>query len=604
MSRMSTELESVLPRLVCAYEAGRLVPFLGAGMSAGACPLWGEFIANLEREAATQGYQSPAADLLAQDGAPNLIRRANHVVRYLKNLDLPGFPHRVRAALAPNTGKARPGPPAQTIALGNLGWPLILTTNYDDWLYYYMARRKVRLSVRGRSPEDCHRVLYSLHAPDEPICWALQGFLGGQDLEGQEAVRKGCHPWKALEDELVIGHEEYRRVTHFSPHFRRAFAEVFRNRSLWFLGTSLSEAYFQDLFGEILEMTGPNPYPHYAFVRRGEADPHFLHTRFNTVVVEMDDYRQLPKWLDEFGKAVQSSHGRPVRWDYAVQCPDRVKEGQACVSLQIIRGELPHPGDGECIAISAGRSLADPFPSHHLHPLLRSILGVSFTSVRQLDGLLEPPAPGGKYVRRFRDKPVFVVVARDADGIRNRRDARMLAEAIQELMARVEESGYPLVRCQLLAGGSRVFPKVTSLIEMVRGYGLWRRSRAGDARTLPSLAIHLVDPDALFAVSTARIDILELLTCEDVRFWVEIVRPFGSVERYLLHLPGNTPLGEITAMFGVPEQGWCIDVYPRPRSDWEPPSLAEIRNPSTPLTLELVGVLHGSTLRLQPAGVK
>ena len=41
-----------------------------------------------------------------------------------------------------------------------------------------------------------------------------------------------------------------------------------------------------ELFGEALEMTGMSPYPHYAFVQKGEVDPDFLRSRLNILVIE------------------------------------------------------------------------------------------------------------------------------------------------------------------------------------------------------------------------------------------------------------------------------------------------------------------------------
>ena len=40
-------------------------------------------------------------------------------------------------------------------------------------------------------------------------------------------------------DDLVLGHAEYRRVINAEIHFRRCFSEVFRQRSLLFLGHRL-----------------------------------------------------------------------------------------------------------------------------------------------------------------------------------------------------------------------------------------------------------------------------------------------------------------------------------------------------------------------------
>lgn len=290
---MHGEFERVLPRLIAAYEAGRLVPFLGAGMSAGACHLWPQFVVNLERAAdiqATEGGKEPGAD------PTRLIQRANRAVTRLKNRNRAEFPAALRAALEiPGVQQA----PPQTAALAKTWWPLVLTTNYDDWFYWEAApaeaephsgwRREPRSTVEkrrelygkptrrrfallGRRPVDCYRLLHSLHAPHDPILWCLQGFVGGQHPRGRAVLGATQPDGGRLESELVVGHQEYRRVTFTAPQFRRAFAEVFRDRSLWFLGSSLTEPYFLDLFGEILEMSGPNPYRHYCFVRQGEAD--------------------------------------------------------------------------------------------------------------------------------------------------------------------------------------------------------------------------------------------------------------------------------------------------------------------------------------------
>jgi hypothetical protein len=65
--------------------------------------------------------------------------------------------------------------------------------------------------VCGRSRLDCQRVLSSLRRPDNPIMWAVQGFLGGQ-ARFSTADEVSLPPnLPLLEQEVVIGHEEYRR---------------------------------------------------------------------------------------------------------------------------------------------------------------------------------------------------------------------------------------------------------------------------------------------------------------------------------------------------------------------------------------------------------
>ena len=47
----SVEFQEILPLLVSSYQRGRLVPFLGAGMSTPNLTLWEKFVENLEKAA-------------------------------------------------------------------------------------------------------------------------------------------------------------------------------------------------------------------------------------------------------------------------------------------------------------------------------------------------------------------------------------------------------------------------------------------------------------------------------------------------------------------------------------------------------------------------
>ena len=71
---------TVLPRLVATYETGRLVPFIGSGMSQRTCTDWATFIHQLEN--AVGGKK--AARLDSKTPREVLIGRANNAVRTLK----------------------------------------------------------------------------------------------------------------------------------------------------------------------------------------------------------------------------------------------------------------------------------------------------------------------------------------------------------------------------------------------------------------------------------------------------------------------------------------------------------------------------------------
>ena len=253
-SRGEFTFAEVLPRIVALYESGRLVPFIGAGMSMPNCRGWEALIVRLE--AATKSPGPPKAGAVAltdgplnlsagasaeAEGGPHvpttdtkpktpaeaLIRRANAVTRQLKSGAPDDFETALESALFDSSYQDHI--PPQTSALAAIWWPLVLTTNYDNFYVDAFSTRfdPAGLRVVGRSPEDCQRVLTSLSTAGRAILWALQGHLA------RPCTARGDHGDDVrLAKEIVLDHAEYRRVTYREPHFRRAFAEVCRQRSL------------------------------------------------------------------------------------------------------------------------------------------------------------------------------------------------------------------------------------------------------------------------------------------------------------------------------------------------------------------------------------
>jgi hypothetical protein len=563
-------MQDFLALTVSSYHRGLLVPFMGAGMSRPKCASWPELVNNLERLAdinATTGVDNSPADL---------TRRANRAVRVLRR-DKSAFPGVVASALA---GSGTAVPP-QTIALSQIWWPLVLTTNYDD-LYATAASASFSgpISVAGRSPADCRRILNSLHTPALPLIWALQGYIGtAPEPDATQALRH----------ELVIGHDEYRRVTHSNPYFRTAFAEVFRTRSLLFLGSGLQDPYLLDLFGEVLEKAGPNPVPHFAIVRQGQADSDFLHSSLNIIAYEVTDHDGVLLFLNALRAAIDGERVRERSWSYATRSRAHVRLGETW-DVCIERAVVPRPAEGECIAISCGyengKVLNSGWMQEHAD---------ADTSLRgqRVDEYLS--VPDDQYVVGGGPTPYYFVIARDrtrGGTSRDRRDLRVIGAAMQELLSRAADEGYRLVRAQLLAAGERrVFPPVFSIIEMLRAFGEWKRLNAREL----SLAIQVVDPSVIFALSTGRIDVAELLSGGPMRFWVEITGDANA--RHLNHERPETLLTSIARKFDVPmTAAWRFVVEPSPEPHSRYISLHEARN----RTLREIGVVSSSTLRFAP----
>jgi hypothetical protein len=261
------EFKDVLSTLVMLYRQGVLVPFIGSGMSLPTCTTWVEFLRKLAEEA---GIEIPN-ELVEGDSIvepQTLYRFADQTVaaiRPLRNIE--------RARVYRNALRAwrdvdNPEIPPQTKSLASLFWPLVLSTNYDD-LYWCATHPSSRPSIVGRTIDDCHRVLRALDETTPPILWVLQGFLGGQ-VADPEVYIKDSNRQRELLNQLVVGHQQYQRAINSEHHFRRAFAEIFRRRSLLFLGSGLLEDYLVNLFSEIIHHQGPGPYPHFVLVRTKE----------------------------------------------------------------------------------------------------------------------------------------------------------------------------------------------------------------------------------------------------------------------------------------------------------------------------------------------
>jgi len=567
-------------------------------MSVPACPLWQDFVAALETAAGVPQANTSSVQ-------PPLPQRADAAVRKLR-MQGDGA---LRNAVAKSLGlhKHQKAPP-QTQALARIWFPLTITTNYDSlyadafestWSERGRGFRiKREIQVRGRSAGDCQDVLRSLRSPSEPLLWAIQGYLGDWILADDSAENPA--------NQLVVGHHDYRRVTHRDSHFRKAFAEVFRSRSLLFLGSSLAEPYILELFSEVLEFYGTNPQYHFAFVKRDEGNADFLRTRFNIDVLEYDDYSDLPVWIDQLAAALNAANAGVRSRQYTLAAPlpkpspavssrsasgttpDRapaIRYQIAATDLEIVYGALTLPEESTaCTAVSAGMSLLG---QRYLSAAIRDLVQEGL--IRYADFSMVPLAKTGPSVDRFGMSPLYCVVTRNDTG---ERDLRIIGMAMEILCDRADADGFTVVQTQLFAvGQGAAFPGPYSLVTMIRAFAGWRR--AHPASTL-RLSLHVIDTDVRLDIDSGRIDVLELLSCEEVRFWVEVRFDGQEAERHIEYRAIDTTLGEIAERFHASGPLWQADVIPSPTRRQ---NVINLDASSLKLTLADLGIVPGSTLR-------
>lgn len=599
--------DTLMPRLVDAYERGTLVPFVGAGISRPQCSLWPEFVANLENEASI-----PAVRPLGENvPTSSLVQRAGRAVRKLRqdaamapsarNASTDRLAEAVKRALWSQDRREPDGIPPTAKALAQIWWPLVITTNYDDWFLgawndafaHTKHDRQVieRMEVCGRGSSDCERVLNSLRAPDNPLLWAIQGFIGGL---AQPTADYGLPQWKRdeLRSQLIVGHSEYRREAFRAAGFRRAFSEVFRSRSFLFVGSGLSEGYFDNLFDEVLELQGTLPHMHYALIKRGGMDRRFLRERFQIEAIEYDDHdSDPPAWLRRFHGFIARRPSRSISWGVRVRPTGTATD--AGPDLRIVRNPLPKPRDGECLVLSAGMSEDErPLFSHQGIQAAKR----HFTSLTEYDY----ETVGDPRVFRFDGLPVFAAVARDLRlSGRDARDARVVSDVVGATLDATTAAGFSDVHMMLLAAGQRrVFAPYISLVQMVRGYARWKHARADD---LCRLTINVLDPGSLHLLAAGRLDLTEILALDRVRFWVEIWRTPSDIQRWLRFCAPNDTLETVLSEYDLPSSGWEAQIMPRPNKHAGPMTSSETLLPQA--TVASIGLIPGSTLRILPPGL-
>jgi hypothetical protein len=569
--------EEILPLLTSTYEAGRLVPFIGAGMSRKKLADWGGFVKKLEAKAKLPPLEGPPLEVRAQ--------RAAEKIKNSSNGD--DFLTCVRESLEGEEFQTVEMPP-QTAALAAIYWPLTVSTNYDDLFYNACrARPEVVLEpmILGRSARDCKCLMSTLVSPfDREIIWHIQGFLGGSDVElcPLNTPQDPGH-LDALWSELVIGHSEYRQVANTAVHFRRCFGEVFRSRSFLFLGSSLKEDYFLNLFGEMLELVGPGSVPHFAFVEKNEEiDDRYL-AELNITVFKYDGHASLPQWLGELKSAIAKPSA------LLSHCVVELENHSILETARHCRLSMPD-GKSDAVAIIVQSCPEGRFEIDQEQKELRA-------------GVEIRPFEAGRRVCKLAED-VFAIRARTS--VRDEHD--VIGRALQELFEQLRPD-CEVLHLHLPSLGGTV-PPVYGYIEVIRAFGNWTKKNGRSLRMIAHAG-----PQVWLNLTSRQIDMHELLTSGLIRFWT-VVNPAisfggrtGSQEhrgepvRRVFYKTPCTPLRDILSeILGEIEnealRNWSISLSPSPRRDEEhrPPANAyELADKG----LSDIGVVFGSVLGLQ-----
>lgn len=392
------------------------------------------------------------------------------------------------------------------------------------------------------------------------------------------------HPLTA---QLTVGHADYRRQTHGAVYFRRAFAEIYRSKPFFFLGSGMSESYFHNLFDEVVELYGNCSHVHHALVKKGNiADPRMFERRFQVKIHEWSDPAEVVSAIRKLSETVtKETRPKTASWCYWLKVKGAAATSEYIADIEIKRSRLPLRNSlqpTEAVVLSAGANgvFGDA--------------GQSWANNAGVAGQFHARAGVDDRLLRVTAERYYAVIARDSSR-RDIRNPRIVAGLVSDLFDYIssEHPNLTVVKSMLLASGpGRKFPQHIALIEMVRGYKNWRQKVGRGPH--PFLHIHVVDPAPISLLTAGRVDIVRLLTESLVSFWIEIWEDDGDFHRYIESRPDDTILREIAAEYDVYIDGWCYCIIPPLHGSVESHSVISLSGDDT---VRSMGIFFGSTIR-------
>jgi hypothetical protein len=322
--------------------------------------------------------------------------------------------------------------------------------------------------------------------------------------------------------------------------------------------------------------------------------------RFQIRVIEYPKgrYEVVEDWLLELVAAVRSRTQRPFGWSFCAVQGRPGNAGANAPTLEIERSFLPFEhGPHECVAVpgiaAGGRLEFTPGIERRMRAWRVDArrAKVIHHRVHAIDGtrvfVLSTAANVG--ANRLTDvydgaMALFRATGQRFATIHLQLVARRVEEAAAERSGEAAKSKGP------------AFPARFVLIQTVRA---WRDWRARHPTSRCKLVLHVLAESVTMEIAAGRLDVLELLSCEDVRFSTEIVRDDHTIERRVFEQPPRTTkLAAIAKQLDLAARQWTLEVSPRPslhrsfRAKRRIDSCAE-------RTLHELGVVPGSTLHFR-----
>ena len=551
------KFEDALPQLVTAYREGVLVPFLGSGMSMGVCASWRDMLIGLLKQLKLRVPKK--LETGKTHDSKLLYRVADEVIGPLEAQPLKKRAKIYRAGLS--YGRSTKDIPSQTKALAGAFWPLVITTNYDDvyWKATPKGRQNPAPTVLGRDRRDCHEVLSSLDSGLEPLLWCIQGFVGGQKLAKPKDIVRNRQKREQLLREVVLGYQQYQRATNDAPHFRRAFAEVCRRRSLLFLGSGITEDYLLNLFSEIRHHHGPSRRPHFALVKKDdcrEDEYRFMELRLGIVPILYEDHTDLPKWLKMFTDEIRKPPFNPDEGEtwkspsQMIAANYRIGKGDGShIDLEIKYRAL-QKSDNEAMVISVGKDGNTPLLGGMAQDVLR---------LNNLEDSWKPHPKKPKLVfQHNKAQWLFAVAARKKSS--DYRDLGIIPEALASGLEAAAKCHSVIHVGAIASGPKRPWHPAHPFVQML--CGIRKFVASNNTGCAKRIVLHIVDWSVWLAIWAKKVVIPELLFSDLVTYSVDLESYTGDRERFSVTMPANKCLKDLLKRCGLKKKQWKAELKP------------------------------------------
>jgi hypothetical protein len=595
---MTLQFHTVARQLKGIAGVGKLVPFVGAGLSRPLCRGWVDF---LDKLSAGLGIGATAPQPSQnQDDLYRIADRAAFALRLL-----PEDQQRrilAEALLCKENCTMGQSLPRQAAALGKGYWPIIITTNYDDILLAALCAEQEGneaglagdqglfhpILLLGRSQADCETILRALDANHPRMIWHIQGNIGGVLPERVPRLRATAN-FQTLLDEVVVGHQQYQRAANQNSTFRRTFAELFRRRSMLFIGSGLAESYFINLISEIILNFGPSPHPHFAMFSKKELkdiDSEFLEIRLGITAVDYgQSHDRLPDALDEISAATQYSASprhavstpRPLAVCYGVPRGGSPMTKPKLAECSLRFAHLSKPGSRECAVLSVGLAPTPDGFQPKLGLQAKSFLAAHYPNLGDLRPRNVKPV-GDRLMRVIdagQELPVFLLGAREtADTRADRRSLSVIGSATVEALTLIEQLGeFRTVSMGLLAAGDRSFahPMFAFIAQFsgIRRFTLERPPPADGGLDL--IEVRIVDPSVIAPILEGRLPVQELLSSDIIRVLVRVYDHSSHSEAYTVSVSCEATVKQVLAPYGLNRDDIDIRVAPLPYPSFADP---------------------------------